>query len=282
MMTKASSRTVALLFFLLAFAFVGSAFAQYTNLVTDGTFNQITYSGTQAGLTTLYGQFGTGYLTVAGWTTTGYNFVYAPSTVDEGTGTGGTFSGQPKEAPGEYNVNGFGNQYMWGSHNGGTVAWGGAGTIPGGGDFIAADGTFQAGPITQTISGLTAGESYALKFNWGAAQQQSYNTNTSEWWKVSLGGQTEYTSTFSLTTGSFSGWMADTMYFTATNSSETLSFMAGGTPNGQPPFSLLTNVSLEVIPDYSNWMTYAGFGAVCVFLEAGRRRYRRTKLTAAI
>ncbi|HEX4086104.1 MAG TPA: hypothetical protein VHY22_14410 [Chthoniobacteraceae bacterium] len=276
-MPKTALRTVALLFVLMAFAWVRQASAQYTNLVTDGTFGQVSLSSGQSstGLTTLYGQFGTGYLTVAGWSTTGYNFVYAPNTVDQGTGTGGAFAGQPKEAPGQYTVNGYGNQYMWGSHNGGTAAW--PATDPAGGDFIAADGTYESGAITQTITGLKVGEAYALKFYWGAAQQQSYTGSTTEWWSVSLGGETESTSTFSLASGSFSGWMQDTMYFTATSATETLSFLAGGTPNGQPPFSLLGGVSLEVVPDFSNWMAFASFGGGCMLLEAGRRRRRQKK-----
>ena len=276
MMSKTALRTVALLFFLVTVAWVRNASAQ-VNLVTDGNFTGVTYGGTMTGLTTLYGQFGTGYLTVSGWSTTGYNFVYAPGTVDEGDGNG-AFAGQPKEAPGQYNNStGYGTQFLWGSHNGGTVTWGGAGTIPGGGNFIAADGTFESGAITQVITGLKAGEAYALKFSWGAGQQESYTTNTKEWWQVSLGGQTEYTSTLSLTASSFSGWQSDTMYFTATSATETLAFLAGGSPNGQPPFSLLTNVSLDVVPDFSNWMTYASFGGGCMLLEAGRRRYRRKK-----
>jgi hypothetical protein len=44
----------------------------------------------------------------------------------------------------------------------------------------------------------------------------------------------------------FTGWMQNGFTFTATSTQETLSFLAIGTPNGQPPFSALADVSLQV------------------------------------
>jgi len=40
----------------------------------------------------------------------------------------------------------------------------------------------------------------------------------------------------------FTGWMHQTFTYTATNTSELLSFLAVGTPNGVPPFVLLDGV----------------------------------------
>jgi hypothetical protein len=40
--------------------------------------------------------------------------------------------------------------------------------------------------------------------------------------------------------------MTQTFYFVATNTSELLSFLATGTPSGEPPFALLANVSVTV------------------------------------
>ena len=206
------------------------------NLVTDGYFQNLTYSGTKS-LTTLYGQFGTGTgstLTLANWNTTGYNFVYAPNTADAGTKNGAN-SSQPNEAPGQYNASsGYGSTYLWGSNNGGT------GTItlrqtPASGNFIAADGAFQTGPITQAITGLTVGAVYALNFYWAAAQQQNYTSATASAWQVTLGSQSFTTPIVRLPSKGFSGWMQQTFNFTANNSSETLSFLAAGTPTGQPP-----------------------------------------------
>ena len=128
----------------------------------------------------------TGYLTVANWRTTGYNFVYAPGTADIGT-TGGANSGQPKEAPGQYNSGGYGSTYMWGPNNG--SANGLPATSPAGGNFIAGDGAFQVGAIKQTITGLTAGQTYSVKFYWAGAQQQSFSGATTEAWTVTFGSQ---------------------------------------------------------------------------------------------
>ena len=248
------------------------------NFVQNGNFTSVSYSGTLA-LTTLYGQFGTGTgstLTVANWATSGYNFVYAPGTVDVGTSGSGANTGKPNEAPGQYNApNGYGNTYMWGPNNG--SANGFPSTDPAGGNFIAADGVYEQGAITQTINGLTVGKVYQLKFYWGGAQQQSFTGPTTEWWQVTLGANTYTTGTVSLVTEGFSGWAQQSYFFTASASSETLSFLAGGTPSGEPPFSLLGGVDIEGVPESSNWMVFAGFGTVCIVFESVRRRRRPNK-----
>ena len=259
--------------FIFAFALLHEASA---NLVLDPDFTGVTYSGTTGGLTTLYGQFGTetgSTLTVADWSTSGYNFVYAPGTGDIGTNTAGANSGNPKEAPGQYNYNGYGTTYMWGPNNG--SANGLPSTNPAGGNFIAMDGAYEVGAVSQTITGLTVGKVYALKFYWAAAQQQSFTGATTENITATLGSQSFTTTTYDLTSEGFSGWMQQTFDFTATSTSETLSFLAAGTPSGEPPFTLLGGVDLELVPDTSNWMGFAGFGAACIVFQGARRRYRR-------
>jgi PEP-CTERM motif len=47
----------------------------------------------------------------------------------------------------------------------------------------------------------------------------------------------------------FTGWTYQTLDFTADNTSDVLSFLAVGTPNGVPPFSLLDGVSVNAIPE---------------------------------
>jgi hypothetical protein len=277
---KASFRATSLSF---VFAFV-LALNATANLVQDGTFTGVTYSGALP-LTTVFGQFGTdtgatpasgSTLTVANWSTGGYNFVYAPGTIDTGTNANGANAGSPNEAPGQFNAaNGYGNTYIAGIHNGGVS------TItapPGGGNIVAGDGAYEIGAITQTITGLTVGQTYVLKFEWGGAQQQSFTGATTEAWTVSLGAQNFTTTAVSVPTNGFSGWMQQTFYYKATATTETLSFLAVGTPTGEPPFSLLADVDLEVVPDFSNWMVFAGFGAVCVLFETFRRRRRSSEL----
>ena len=226
-----------------------------------------------------YGQFGTGAgstLTVAGWTTSGYNFVYSPGTADAGTQANGANSATVKEAPGQYNAaDGYGNTYLWGPQNG--AANGMPATDPAGGNFIALDGTYEVGAVSQTINGLKIGEVYVLKFYWAGAQQQGFTTNTTETVAVTLGGTTFNTGTATISGSGFSGWNQATFYYTATGTSEVLSFLATGTPDGQPPFTLLGGVDMEVVPDFSNWMVFAGFGAVCIVFETMRRRRRRQR-----
>jgi hypothetical protein len=263
------------LFFAFVFALPRNVFA---NLVTDGDFTSVTYSGTTGGLTTLYGQFGTGTgstLAVAGWSTTGYNFVYAPGTADVGTHGAGTNAGSPKEAPGQFNFGGYGNTYMWGPNNG--SANGLPANSPAGGNFVAMDGAFQVGAITQTITGLTVGQIYVLKFYWAGAQEDSFHGITTDNMTVTLGSQVATTPTVTVPDEGFSGWSQVTFYYTATSATETLSFLANGTPTGEPPFALLAGVDLEVVPDFSNWLVFIGFGTACIALEMMRRRRRRMR-----
>lgn len=115
---------------------------------------------------------------------------------------------------------------------------------PVGADFLAADADFQTGAIKQTINGLTVGDTYQLFFYWAASQQTGFSGPTVQEWKVSLGSQTDTTENYNLPSHGFSGWMPAWMDFTATNSSETLSFLAAGSPQ-VPPFTLATDISMQ-------------------------------------
>ena len=260
--------------YLLLFTAVLTRNAAAQDLVQDSYFQALTYSKSATlPLTTLFGQFGTdtgSTLTLANWNTTGYNFVYAPNTADAGTSTGAN-TNAPNEAPGEYNAaNKYGDTYMWGSNNGGLSTL--PATDPAGGNFIAADGAFQTGPITQMITGLTVGKFYALNFYWAAAQQQKFTGITTEQWQVTLGGQTAATSVVTLPSKSFSGWMQQTYYYTASSTMELLSFLAVGMPSGEPPFVLLGGVTLDQVPEPSTWALFAGIVGVCVVYGVVRRR----------
>ncbi len=190
------------------------------DLVTNGSFEDTTHGPGQLG-------YNTG---VTGWTTSGYNFVFAPSTAD---GPGAT--GQ------------YGNLQLWGPGNGSTNGM--PASSPDGGNFIAADGAYMVAPITQSITGLTAGVYYTVSFYWAAAQQYTYTGDTTEQWKVSLGGQTQATAVYDNSSHGFSGWFHESMTFLATDTNEALSFLAIGTPSGEPPFSLLDGVSMQPVPE---------------------------------
>ncbi len=155
-------------------------------------------------------------------------------------------------------------------------------TSPDGGDFIMADGDYNfANVLSQTVNGLTVGETYVLNF-WQAAGQHFNRTGpTTEQWKVSFGSQTQYSDKFSLKQGEVGPWEYQTMSFVASKTSQVLSFLAGGTPTGQPPISFLDGVSMSAyapppvagVPEPSTWaMMIMGFGPIGGIMRRGPRR----------
>ncbi|WP_036172295.1 PEP-CTERM sorting domain-containing protein [Massilia sp. 9096] len=205
---------------LLAIATVASLSAigsgNATELITNGNFDGSNY-----------GQIGWNGNTLQGWNTTGYNFLFNTSN-DEVYGTNGA----------------NGAVRLWGWNNGGLnnlVA------SPTGGNYVAADGAYGVAPLTQTINGLTVGQQYNLTFYWAGAQQYGYDGITTDRWKVTLGNETYSTAIKTDASHGFTGWTQELMTFTATGTSELLSFLAIGTPSGEPPFSLLDGVSMNQV-----------------------------------
>ena len=202
-----------------AAAFMMLAVPAQADLITNGGFETTTAGNGQLGFNTF----------ATGWSSTAYNFVFAPGTADT-TGATGIDGGLS----------------LWGTGNGGVDA---LVVSPNGGNFVAADPVYDSGPITQTINGLTVGDVYALSFYYGGAQQYTFNGPTTEGWDVSLGSQTQDTPVLSNGNHEFTGWYSETFDYTATSSSELLSFMAVGSPPGLPPFAVLDGVSLNPTPE---------------------------------
>lgn len=218
--------------------------AAFANLVTNGNFSAYTPLASYNGFE-IDGASGT-CTAVTGWTsgncTTGsgsfgYNFLFTPTT--NNTGTSGN--------PGAYSPQYSNYLSLFDSSNGGagTNTWNGQGPTPSS-NFIALDGAYEVGALTQLITGLTIGQTYVLSFQWASAQQTAHSGSTTEAFTVTLGSQSLSTAVNSNVSGGFTGWQTQTMTYTATATSETLSFLAVGTPSGTPPFSLLANVDLEV------------------------------------
>lgn len=256
------------------FGLLGAAPASaVTNLVQNGDFEQ----------TTLQGSFGFGdrYAAnqVANWTSAGYSFVFASGQAD----TVG--------AEGER-----GHIWLWGPdyvYGNGRSDNGLPDSSPTGGNFIAADGAYEAAPISQLINGLQVGQNYSLSFYWAAAQQMGYNGSSQQNWTVSLGDQTFQTATVTNVSHGFVPWQQARFTFTPTSASEVLSFLAGGTPTGVPPFTLLDGVSLtptlrsashrnplgldiEAVPEPATWaMMIIGFGTIGAMLRRRRKAASR-------
>ena len=153
----------------------------------------------------------------------------------------------------------------------GTTAFGGGlqfyagfnpGSSPDGGNYVTidADSAFETA-LTQTVTGLTVGKQYTLTFYQAAAQQSGFDfpsvnnqrpclaTGTSRCvdWQVTLGGVTQNSTNMILPNHQDVPWQQQIMTFTATASSEVLSFLAVAdvaANSNLPPFALLDGVSL--------------------------------------
>jgi hypothetical protein len=196
------------------------------DLVTNGSFESTT-NGARFQFESSHS--GSPYTSATGWTSdnsssNAYNFIFASGTADT---TGVTGQDGPVT--------------LWGSNDGGLNLI--PASSPDGGNFVAADADFQIGAISQTIGGLTVGDTYTVGFWWAAAQQSGFDGASQQDWAVSLGGETLDTPTFNLPSHGFSGWMFQTLNFTADNTTDVLSFLAVGST--QPPFLLLDGVSMN-------------------------------------
>jgi len=227
---------------------LGASGGAQADLVVNGGFESTTSGGGQLGFNT----------NATGWSvpTGSYTFLFTPGSADT-TGVNGQYGGLSLWGPGNGSANGL------------------PASSPNGGNFIAQDsGGFQPGALTQTISGLTAGDTYTVGFYWAAAQQSGFNGATDSGWTVNLGTNTataQSTSPASIPSHGFSGWMYQTFNFTADSTSDMLSFMAFGGPEGVPPFALLDGVTMNAVPEPSSMLIF-GAGLLGLGVVGLRRR----------
>ena len=247
---------------ILALAGISAPAGAATNLIVNGDFLHTTLTQSED----FNNYYTSGVDAVTGWNggttpTVGYNFLYMATT--------GATAAQNAMSPGALSQ----------EYSNYTALW--AVTNPvNGGNFIGADGAYQVGPVTQTVKGLTVGDVYRLTFDWAGAQQKGYDGATQEQWKVSFGGgAVQSTALVNDATHGFTGWMSESMTFTASATSEQLSFTPYGLPTGKPPFSLLSNVQLydttvtsnqSAVPEPAS-LLLIGVGLIAV---AGVRRQR--------
>jgi hypothetical protein len=189
------------------------------------------------------------------------------------------YSGGNPQGPG-YNF-----LYFPGQTNVGLPLWGPIPNSPDGGNFVGMDGAYEQGVLSQTVTGLTAGALYYVSFDFAGAQQSGFTGATTEQFAVDFtaGGTAPLPNYTCSTAGvqcttvlqdashGFTGWNTAGFTFLATSSTETLSFLAIGTPNGEPPFSLLDGVSLQ-LPEPSSLVLVGGGLATLLAARARRRR----------
>lgn len=232
-----------------------SVFAAQVNLVQNGSFET----------TTATNSYQVNNSNLSGWQIT------------NATGGGYTFLTFPGQAPTNVGAGAeWGTFGLWNPGGNSIPA-----TSPDGGKFIVSDAAFRNSSIYQTINGLTVGQVYRLSFWQAAGQQVGFTGATKEQWRVSLGGSITYVNSLTLANGNtatasqlstnaigiatggdvrfstmmdnpsqgFQNWQQQQMLFTATATSQLLSFLAIGSPTGQPPFSLLDGVSLVAVPE---------------------------------
>lgn len=146
---------------------------------------------------------------------------------------------------------------------------------PDGTHFIALDGDETAnGLFHQDISGLVIGQTYKLSFSWAAVQLSNRTGPTTERLEFNLGsGPPQTTLTYNLPSQGFSGWMEGGGLFVAGATTETLSFLAIGTPGGLPPMVLLDAVSLQAVPEPTS-LALSALGLIGMGSIAVRRRMR--------
>jgi hypothetical protein len=221
---------------------------------------------TNGGFETNTGSGELGYNTVASsWSTTGYNFIFQSGTAD----TTGSFGLD-------------GTLTLWGPNNGSNNGL--PASSPDGGYFIGMDGDFgsdlgnglRTAPVTQTLTGLTPGNSYVVSFWWAAAQQEAFSGDTQQSLQVGFGSSTQSTATIDLPSHGFSGWMQQTFTFTADGTSDLLSFLAVGSP-ALPPFLLLDGVTVDNPPTPEPASVYQMVGGLTLLGIVMGVRSRRSR-----
>ena len=254
---------------------LSAANSQAENLVINGNFNSFTggYNGQPSQVEDLSRNLsGTGYTTLTGWTNTAYTFAFASGSAD----VSGSHSPEYSNA-----------LELWGKNNGGldTLPL----SSPDGGNYIGIDPVYQAGSLSQSISGLTVGQHYTVSFDWAGAQQHGFDGATWEGYEVKLGNEVHYTSgdgvhsahTLENASHGFTGWKTASLTFTATSGTETLSFIALGGPSGVPPFALLDGVNMQATVAEPSSLLLSAFGVAGMALLRFTRRIQRPELTPA-
>jgi len=226
---------------------------------TSSSAAQFVVNGNFTDLTNGLGQLNNGSTTAVGWSTVGYSYVMNQADVGSSFTLfdSANYTTGPTGVCGSTTCNPVGN------------SWNGLAATTG--NFVAMDGDYITHPLTQTITGLTVGKSYALSFYYAFGQQTGFNGDTIQSITESLGGQTFTSADFNVASHGFTGWQLFTTTITASATSEVLSFLATGNLP-VPPFAMISDVSLTSdVPEPASWaLMIVGMGGIGAM--ARRRR----------
>ena len=128
--------------------------------------------------------------------------------------------------------------------------------------------------VTQTITGLTVGDTYSLSF-WSMSNHDG--NGFLQDWTVTFGGQTQTGQQTTPNADNFSGtWVQSTMSFTASSTSQALTFVATYLPGSVPEMLNLDGVVLKEVssvPEPENWaLLLAGLGGAMAVARLRRSR----------
>jgi hypothetical protein len=145
------------------------------------------------------------------------------------------------------------------------------GASPDGGNYFLGDGdsSFSAA-LSQTVTGLLVNHFYQVSFYQAAGEENCLaddgppgcpppSGHITGQWAVTFGGTTLNSATMTTQVNTsnpgsiLTGWARQTLTFQATSTSQLLSFLAAGTPNGAPPLVFLDGITIAEAPEPATW-----------------------------
>lgn len=120
--------------------------------------------------------------------------------------------------------------------------------------FLQMDGDTRFGAtLTQQLNNLTVGQEYVVSFYQAGATINGgpfYNVPTYNQFRVYFGDSYQSADRIDMAVQEdVQPWSKQTMSFTASSAIQTLGFLNVGGPAGQPPIALLSDISVEPVPE---------------------------------
>lgn len=225
-----------------------------TNYVSNGDFetstpkNLATFPTSAGGI----GQIDQ-IVDLSGWTKTVPNdgsggFAFVIDANADNKAPGASYPNQGGGFPSIFSPGSSSNIFLWGPGFSTNPVSNGFTGSPNGGKFLAAFGDFGRSKVSQTVTGLTAGNQYTLSFEYAGSQATDNTGDTQQYWSFDLPTGTQNLTQWINPSQGFTDWRTYSTTFTATDSFFTLGFEPFGASTGGPgelsPVLLLDNVQV--------------------------------------